>query len=100
MIPSKKRILGGDFGGEMRNCTEATIVMTYIDNLVNDMLDESMVIMLLTKPHIRAKNGYYLVSKLLKISGTEGLYLALNIPQSTVKREIKKEMHAHPKFSS
>ncbi len=46
--------------------------------------------MLLTKPHVRAKLGYYIVTKLLSIPNTDGMYLALNIPHSTVEREIKK----------
>ncbi len=64
--------------------------MTDVDKIIGDIIDDSKVVMLLTQPHVRAKLGYYLVSKLLKIPKTEGLYLALNIPHITVEREIKK----------
>lgn len=61
-----------------------------IDEVARNMVDESKVVMLITRPHLRTMLGYYIVSKILEIPGTEGLYVALNIPHSTVERKLKK----------
>ncbi|GEM_PF-484028 len=61
-----------------------------VDNLIRDIIEDSKVVMLITKPHMRAVLGYYIVSKLLEDPETQGLYIALNIPHMTVERKIKK----------
>jgi len=61
-----------------------------VDEIIDDIIEDSKVVMLITKPHLRAKLGYYIVSRLLKREGTEGVYISLNIPHTTVERKLKK----------
>ncbi len=60
------------------------------EQIVKEIIEDSKVVMIITKPQVRTKLGYYIVSRLLEIPNTEGLYLALNIPHTTVERELKK----------
>ncbi len=64
--------------------------MSDMDEIISEIIDESKVVLLITKPQLRTTLGYYLVSKILKMEDTEGLYIALNIPHSTVEKKIKK----------
>ncbi len=61
-----------------------------LDDVVQEIIDESKVVMLITRPHLRAMLGYYIIKKILELPDTEGLYVALNIPHSTVERKLKK----------
>ena len=60
-----------------------------LDNVIQEILDDSKVVMLITRPHLRASLGYYIVARMTAMEDTEGLYLALNIPHKTVERKIK-----------
>lgn len=61
-----------------------------VDDILTEIIDEGKVVMIIAKPHIRTKLGYYIVSNLLKRQDTEGVYIALNIPHSTVEKNLKK----------
>ena len=61
-----------------------------LDKIIQEILDDAKVVMLITHPHLRAKLGYYVVSKLLMQEDTQGLYIALNIPHATVEKKIEK----------
>ncbi len=61
-----------------------------LDKIIEDIIDDAKVVLLITKPELRTTLGYYIVSKLLKMPDTSGLYIALNIPHTTVEKRIKK----------
>jgi len=66
-----------------------------LKEIIDEMIDESKIVMVLTKAELRALLGYTIVAHLLKDENTQGLYVALNIPHSSVERKIKK-MGADP----
>ena len=66
-----------------------------LKEIIDDMLDESKIVMVLTKAELRTLLGYTIVAHLLKDECTQGLYVALNIPHSAVEKKIKK-MGADP----
>jgi KaiC/GvpD/RAD55 family RecA-like ATPase len=69
--------------------------MSNVKEIIDSMLDESKIVMVLTKAELRTLLGYSIVAHLLKDEGTKGLYVALNIPHTTVEKKVKK-MGADP----
>ncbi len=61
-----------------------------IKEIIENMLDDSKIVMVLTKAELRTLLGYAIVAQLLKDENTSGLYVALNIPHSTVEKRIRK----------
>ncbi len=61
-----------------------------LEEVVEEIIEESKIVLVLTKPELRSLLGYAIVAKLLKREDTSGLYIALNVPHTTVERKIKK----------
>ncbi len=66
-----------------------------LKEIIDEMLDDSKIVMVLTKAELRALLGYTIVAHLLKDDNTQGLYVALNIPHTSVEKRIRK-MGADP----
>ena len=66
-----------------------------LKEIIDGMLDESKIVMILTKAELRTLLGYAIVAHLLRDESTNGLYVALNIPHSAVEKKIEK-MGADP----
>ncbi len=63
---------------------------TKLSELVESIVEDSKIVMILTKAELRTLLGYKIVAHILKQEDTTGLYVALNIPHSTVERRIAK----------
>jgi len=61
-----------------------------LKEIVEEIIDESKIVLVLTKPELRSMVGYAIVAELLKNQDVSGLYIALNVPHSTVEKKIKK----------
>ncbi len=61
-----------------------------LKEIVKEIIEESRIVLVLTKPELRSQVGYAIVSHLLQDENTFGLYIALNVPHTTVERKIKK----------
>ncbi len=64
--------------------------MSRLDEIIDSMVDDSKIVMVLTKAELRTLLGYKIVAHLLKQENTKGLYVALNIPHLTVEKRIRK----------
>lgn len=61
-----------------------------LKEIVEEIIDESKIVLVLTKSELRSMVGYAIVAELLKNKDVSGLYIALNVPHSTVEKKIKK----------
>ena len=69
--------------------------MSTLKEIIDEIIDESIIVLVLTKPEMRSVIGYKIVAELLKEDNVGGLYVALNVPHTTVERMVKK-MGADP----
>jgi len=61
-----------------------------LKKIIEEIIDESKIVMVLTKAELRTALGYAIIAHLLNEGDTEGLYVALNVPHTTVERKLQK----------
>ncbi len=61
-----------------------------LKKIIERIIDESKVVMVITKPDLRAPVGYNIIAELLSMGEIQGLYVSLNIPHITVERKLQK----------
>ncbi len=61
-----------------------------LKKIIEEIIDEAKIVMVLTKAELRSALGYAIVAHLLKDGDTEGIYVALNIPHTSVESRLKK----------